>query len=679
MGLHEGSVRPYLLDRQAPAALIADQHLGVGLLLDPSDIQGVPAANGITGGRAGADVQTHVIDQLIAVRDVPGFLRHSELRPGNQISDLKSIAVAYIGYAGAFRRLQLRRRQRLSLELVELLNAEGHIVLVLYPAVVSVRIPHIVDLFLVWDQIVAHIDAVRELRIVILRITGIRGKRIAVFVQEHLRHGQGAQGFGAHVVHVIHLFPVPDGRCRHLIILQRFAGGMSVLACNHHVVGLDLVKDRSIDAAFDDIVFDGLVAAMEGYLRRISRLQEEDVRICHAVDLICLLIGHRFVAALEVDVHHLHVVHRADDLRREPRKAFDAALFLPPDLVGEGKAGIGHLARAGDLLTQIHSGFLPGGQIEAHMEVRGIGAPLHVEHRHSVARIVPKNIIPVFDHEYPIIADQVRFHFLIRTVGMVIPVSRLEPVLQRLVFVVAVAGDLAVGEVHPGAHGGVDAAQIQHQHAVHEQPEVVVSGELEYDVVAPVVLAVGALRKVGLQLHAEVEVDAVRSPIHGAVRDRVQHFVVPGIQGIQLLAVDVIRVPIGTDPVRGALNHLVRTVRIQIVIGIELAVPQGLGGIGPLFHGAQLIVHLEVISVRQIQIGVVLRAVELVIAAFVIGPLDEEVIDRIGVAEQLPQRVFAGVVFYHLGIIALIIIAGRQQTRLRRGSMAFVATHHVGL
>ena len=206
---------------------------------------------------------------------------------------------------------------------------------------------------------------------------------------------------------------------------------------------------------------------------------------------------------------------------------------------------------------------------------------------------------------------------------MLIPVSRLEPGFQRRLVVRAVAGDLARGEVHLAVRSGMDAAQIQHQHAVHEQPEIVVAGEFEHDVVAPIVLTAGRLREVGFQLHAEMEVDAALLP--GGVRDAVEFLPVSGIHGVQGVAVNVVQVGLIFADIG----------RIQIVVGIELSVPQRFGSVLTFVHGAQLIVYLEG---PAIQIGIVLGAVELVISTLVIGLLNEEMVDLIGTAEQLTQR-----------------------------------------
>ena len=168
-------------------------------------------------------------------------------------------------------------------------------------------------------------------------------------------------------------------------------------------VGLDSVEDLGVHRTFLDIVFDGLVAAREGDLRRFSRLQEENVFILHTVDRIGRGIGHRLTAALEVDV--LRSVGRVVQLL-EQLKVTAVCRIPPEDLVGEGQTGISHLAGSGDLLGQLHGGLLHGGQVEAHMEVRRVGAPLHIEHRHFVARIVLENVISAgVELEYTILAD----------------------------------------------------------------------------------------------------------------------------------------------------------------------------------------------------------------------------------------------------------------------------------
>ena len=246
---------------------------------------------------------------------------------------------------------------------------------------------------------------------------------------------------------------------------------------------------------------------------------------------------------------------------------------------------------------------------------------------------------------------------------MLIPVSRLEPGFQRRLVVRAVAGDLARGEVHLAVRSGMDAAQIQHQHAVHEQPEIVVAGEFEHDVVAPIVLTAGRLREVGFQLHAEMEVDAALLP--GGVRDAVEFLPIPGIHGVQGVAVNVVQVGLIFADIG----------RIQIVVGIELSVPQRFGSVLTFVHGAQLIVYLE--GPVVIQIGIVLGAVELVISTLVIGLLNEEMVDLIGTAEQLTQR-FA--VACHNGVSVRPYIGLEQiQPRIGTGHTLAAVAHDIGL
>ncbi|MDO5452215.1 MAG: Rnase Y domain-containing protein, partial [Eubacteriales bacterium] len=65
----------------------------------------------------------------------------------------------------------------------------------------------------------------------------------------------------------------------------------------------------------------------------------------------------------------------------------------------------------------------------------------------------------------------------------------------------AVYVDVACPEVHRAGDRAVNAAQINDQLAVHVEPEVVVAGELEDDVVPPGVQAVGRLGELGVHLH----------------------------------------------------------------------------------------------------------------------------------------------------------------------------------
>ena len=79
-------------------------------------------------------------------------------------------------------------------------------------------------------------------------------------------------------------------------------------------------------------------------------------------------------------------------------------------------------------------------------------------------------------------------------------------------------------EVDAARNGTVDSAQVDHQLTVHIEPEVIVSGELEDDVMAPVVQSVRGLGEAGLGLHGKIVIR-----LYTVVINRVQILIFPWI------------------------------------------------------------------------------------------------------------------------------------------------------
>ena len=59
-------------------------------------------------------------------------------------------------------------------------------------------------------------------------------------------------------------------------------------------------------------------------------------------------------------------------------------------------------------------------------------------------------------------------------------------------------------EVHTAGNRTVDSAQVDHQLAVHIEPEVIVSGKLEDNIMPPVVQSVRGLGEAGFGLHGKI-------------------------------------------------------------------------------------------------------------------------------------------------------------------------------
>ena len=187
----------------------------------------------------------------------------------------------------------------------------------------------------------------------------------------------------------------------------------------------------------------------------------------------------------------------------------------------------------------------------------------------------------------------------------------------------AVDHHLAGSEVDRSGHRAVDAAQVNGQLVVHVEPEVVVSRELEYDVVAPFVESVRGHGESGPQLHGE---EAVRRL--AAVFDIVEALVLSRVVIAQLRTSGIIEVE--------SVDYG-EIARLQIVVGEELAVLEGRPRAGRIV-GSQFLVYGEIAARRPLQGGKVLRAVIFKVSRPAVRTLYEQVVDVLGAAEELPQR-----------------------------------------
>ena len=306
MRLHEGIVRPYLLDGQAPTSLVVDLHLGVTFLLDPSVVDSARnsvARRACTGGSN--RVQANVFDKRIAGRNIIGLFRHFEPCLGEQLPDLKGVSSGDIVCAAGEGRFDLRIRQLVS-QLVEIAYAEGNVLSFPQRAVISFGIPHIIDAVPIGVQFLPQEYLEPELSVVILRGMGVRALQDggAVLGVQYLLHGKDAQRIELHMVLIGHPLPLPNGGRFDLIILQRCSLGH---ALKDFTVGLDPVENVRIHAAFLDIILNGIVAVDEVDLRRLPGLQEENMLVCPAADCIRCFVRYRFVAALEMNVLYIPV------------------------------------------------------------------------------------------------------------------------------------------------------------------------------------------------------------------------------------------------------------------------------------------------------------------------------------------------------------------------------------
>ena len=166
-------------------------------------------------------------------------------------------------------------------------------------------------------------------------------------------------------------------------------------------------------------------------------------------------------------------------------------------------------------------------------------------------------------------------------------------------------------EVDGAGHRLVNAAQVQHQFIIDIEPEIVVSGEFEDDVMSPGVKSVRGLGEVRGHLHTE-EIVCLRA------RDLVKSFSVAriifrkrGSRNRRLISIHV--------RIRPRLAGL----RIdQAVVGHELTVVHR-NFVFRSLHSSQLVVDLELTAVK---ISKVFSRVIFKIAALVVDALYEQVI-----------------------------------------------------
>ena len=152
-------------------------------------------------------------------------------------------------------------------------------------------------------------------------------------------------------------------------------------------------------------------------------------------------------------------------------------------------------------------------QVELDVQVGRTRAALHIESLEVVVGVVCKGIrCSVSVHILPGNGIDSVLHILRRAV--IVQHSH-EDLVQRLLSGKTGSGrvvDLAGGKIDGAAQRLMDAADVQHKHAVDVDPHVVVAGEFEDHGVSILQSAVFQLGKVGLHLHAREEVwDALRA------------------------------------------------------------------------------------------------------------------------------------------------------------------------
>ena len=290
----------------------------------------------------------------------------------------------------------------------------------------------------------------------------------------------------------------------------------------------NFLENIGVDAALDDLILGHVVR--ESDLCRFAGFEEDYIIICNAADYLTVFILHRFDGAFISDVILLVIIEVVGYSCR----------ILIADLVGELRHD--GILRARKFFGQLHCFFLHGSEIEPHPQVRSACASLHVESFHSVCAIVLEDIArPSFnDPLYKYSIDICLSIFRTSSPGYEVIV---EKIFERCRY--SVDSHVSGAEVHTAGNRTVDSAQVDHQLAVHIEPEVIVSGKLEDNVMPPVVQSVRGLGEAGFRLHSKKVIRFLPIILHGievfilsriAVRKR--FLIVRLIKSIQIFGID---------------------------------------------------------------------------------------------------------------------------------------------
>ena len=184
-------------------------------------------------------------------------------------------------------------------------------------------------------------------------------------------------------------------------------------------------------------------------------------------------------------------------------------------------------------------------------------------------------------------------------------------------------------EVDRPRQGAVNAAQINNQFTVHIQPEIIVTGEFEDDIMPPVVQAIGGLGKAGFQFYAEIEIRGI------GIFYKIQILVLPRI---------TVRQRISDSRIKILPVHRGKTSRLDIVEGQELPMLQGVlirtVISTKLFINREITVKARIVvpSRGSVQTGKILGTVKLIIAGSIMDAFDEEMVDFPGILEEIAKR-----------------------------------------
>ena len=187
-------------------------------------------------------------------------------------------------------------------------------------------------------------------------------------------------------------------------------------------------------------------------------------------------------------------------------RASETIIKFIEDLEREFCTGVVILIRTGDFLFQFYPSRVSSGQVKAELQVGCAGTALHVEHPHVMRGIVFEDVRSVPQDK---LAIQVILYFSSSRVRITCHIIRSEDIIQG-----CRPGGLtgcgrrefynASTEVNGTSDSTVDTAEVENQFAINIQPEVIVSCELEDNIMAPCIFTIGELHKACGHFHAEI-------------------------------------------------------------------------------------------------------------------------------------------------------------------------------
>ena len=242
------------------------------------------------------------------------------------------------------------------------------------------------------------------------------------------------------------------------------------------------------------------------------------------------------------------------------RPALSVVLRVVIDLVRELNQIIVRHLSTGKLFPEHEAARFYSSQVKAHVKIGSAGSALHVEHLHRVIAVILEYVIS-FGTQRKNLAEFLTDLILRKASCAVITPEHL--IQSRSV---AGAHNLARPEINRALEGGSDAAKVENQLIIHIEPEIVVSGKLEDDVMSPGVQTILCLRKARRHLHSE---EVVRI----FLRNQVKLFSLPGICIGKFISHDICRV---CDQLPRAVIRILAC--LDGVIRHELSVYPGFSG-----------------------------------------------------------------------------------------------------